>query len=222
MDKSVLRQQTGTVMSSTPIEVKAIGSEPREYAVVTPKADRYRKRRSSLVESIRGTSKVEGKGDDSMGDEDYDRKPPLRQCHPPTFDGKNVIWHEYRKQFEAASRLNGWSMRQKADYLVVSLRGPATRILSDLTDKQLSLRDYESLVGVLEKRFDPPGAQLMDLMIFRGRIRLPGESVAEFKEELERLCRKLHRKFGEKDRSELVKYKLEQEMSASGTVPTWP
>ena len=90
---------------------------------------------------------------------------------------------------------------------MVSLRGPATRILSDLTDKQLS--DYKSLVGVLEQKFDTPGREQLHLMNFKERKRMPGESLAEFKEELERLCRKLHRKFGEKDRSELVRYKLD-------------
>ena len=77
--KSVPRQEPGTVMTSTPTKARAMGSKPREYTVVTPKAaDQYRKRRSSIVESISGTSKVEGKGDDSLGE---DRKPPRGSRH---------------------------------------------------------------------------------------------------------------------------------------------
>ena len=133
---------------------------------------------------------------------DDETLPQLRPFAPSSYDGKNVVWLDYKIQFEIAARINGWSKRQMADRLAVSLQGLARRVLSDMTPAQRG--DYDYLVGVLEKKFDPPEREVSQRMQFEQRVRHPGETYAEFADELRRLCRKGHRKLDSAARTELV------------------
>ena len=69
---------------------------------------------------------------------------------------------------------------------------------------QEQMRDYDYLVGVLEKKFDPPEREVSQPMQFEQRARHPGETYAEFADELRRLCRKGYRKLDSAARNQLV------------------
>ena len=50
---------------------------------------------------------------------------------PAPFDG-SLPWDTYQLQFEAAAKMNNWGEQDKAAHLNISLRGPATGVLTSL------------------------------------------------------------------------------------------
>ena len=75
---------------------------------------------------------------------------------PQTYDGisdfKDFILH-----FEQVAIWNEWSDIEKAQQLVMCLRGQAQNILSDLTLGQMN--KYSEVRAAVERRFDPPGQE---------------------------------------------------------------
>ncbi|KAG5900645.1 hypothetical protein JTB14_005919 [Gonioctena quinquepunctata] len=69
---------------------------------------------------------------------------------PPQFDGKTP-WANYRRQFEAAAKANGWNAGERAVALTLALRGEATNILQTLTAQEQE--DYDQLIKHLELRY---------------------------------------------------------------------
>ncbi|KAG5888496.1 hypothetical protein JTB14_015741 [Gonioctena quinquepunctata] len=69
---------------------------------------------------------------------------------PPQFDGKTP-WANYRRQFEAAAKANGWNAGERAVALTLALRGEATNILRTLTAQEQE--DYDQLIKHLELRY---------------------------------------------------------------------
>ncbi|KAG5888709.1 hypothetical protein JTB14_035774 [Gonioctena quinquepunctata] len=69
---------------------------------------------------------------------------------PPQFDGKTP-WKNYRRQFEAAAKANGWNAGERAVALTLALRGEATNILQTLTAQEQE--DYDQLIKHLELRY---------------------------------------------------------------------
>uniref|UniRef100_A0A2C9LW08 SAP domain-containing protein n=1 Tax=Biomphalaria glabrata TaxID=6526 RepID=A0A2C9LW08_BIOGL len=66
----------------------------------------------------------------------------LVKMKPPVFDG-SVSWSIYRRQFEAATKVNKWgSEEEKATALVLALRGKASEVLQSIPNQQ----DYAALV----------------------------------------------------------------------------
>ncbi|KAL1441908.1 hypothetical protein MTO96_008176 [Rhipicephalus appendiculatus] len=72
------------------------------------------------------------------------------QLPPPTFDG-TTSWAAFLVQFESVAALNGWTVQDKAQVLVVQLRAAAAEYLEYIP--QVIRSNYEALVSALESRF---------------------------------------------------------------------
>ena len=71
---------------------------------------------------------------------------------PDNYEGRKS-WLEFLAHFENCAELNEWTNYQKAQYLRVSLRGPACQFLGTLPEYKR--RDYDELVAALGRRFNP-------------------------------------------------------------------
>jgi len=72
----------------------------------------------------------------------------LKHYKVPKFDGKSS-WDLYRRQFEVAAMVNGWTEHQKATELVLALQGKALEILQNILG---SKQGVVSEVGFLKKQ----------------------------------------------------------------------
>ena len=103
---------------------------------------------------------------------------------PDKFDG-TVGWQDYHAHFELCADLNGWTPRQKASYLAVSLRGPAQELLGDMT---LEMRqNYFILVDNLSSRFGSEGQTELFRVQLKTRRRKANESLPELSQAIRRL-----------------------------------
>ena len=57
------------------------------------------------------------------------------------FDG-SVPWGTYKLQFDTAANMNHWGEQDKAAHLAISLRGPATGVLTSLDIERLARLAY--------------------------------------------------------------------------------
>ena len=105
---------------------------------------------------------------------------------PPLYDG-STSWDAYIAQFEMLAQLNHWTEVEKATLLVVSLRGAALPVLSNLPADRRS--NYRALVTALENRFGTAHQAELHRMKLRNRTRKRDESLAELMEDIERLAR---------------------------------
>ena len=78
-----------------------------------------------------------------------ERKPKEPQTYDGTSDFKDYILH-----FEQVAVWNKWSDIEKAQQLVMCLRGQAQKILPDLTLDQVN--EYSEVRAAVERRFEPP------------------------------------------------------------------
>ncbi|ESO93008.1 hypothetical protein LOTGIDRAFT_162033 [Lottia gigantea] len=98
--------------------------------------------------------------------QDYDRRMDQPQYNygrkpismPNKYDGCSSL-EDYLIQFEVSARINRWNNREKAEFLAVSLVGPAQELLG--TVNPYTLQEYGALVEALRQRFSPP--QLTEL-----------------------------------------------------------
>ncbi|XP_050519006.1 uncharacterized protein LOC126893105 [Diabrotica virgifera virgifera] len=102
---------------------------------------------------------------------------------PPTFDGQTA-WETYRFQFEAAAKANGWTEREMAASLVVSLRGQAATVLQFLPQDSPS---YDSLVQALETRYGQQHLKQVFQSQLKVRYQKHNESLQEFEADIKRL-----------------------------------
>ena len=108
-----------------------------------------------------------------------------KEKEPDKFDGKSVEWKDFIVQFEYLASWNGWSTQEKAQQLVMCLRGTAQRMLGDLTFDQL--QNYEVLTKILSSRFSPVGRESAYRCEFRNRRRQRNESISDYGYALRRL-----------------------------------
>ena len=111
---------------------------------------------------------------------------PAAVQKPMPFDG-SVPWDTYKLQFDTIASMNHWGEQDKAAHLLVSLRGPATGVLTSLPPEQR--QDYPSLTAALELRFGTKHQVELNRMRLRHRIRRRGEGLPELAEDIERLAR---------------------------------
>ncbi|XP_076247766.1 uncharacterized protein LOC143187432 [Calliopsis andreniformis] len=104
---------------------------------------------------------------------------------PKAYNGKES-WEEYRVQFEAVSRANGWDGARKATALVASLEGSARGILTALSAAELT--NYEFLVSALELRFGAKNLASLKYVLFQNCRQRRGESLTSLAREVERLA----------------------------------
>lgn len=84
------------------------------------------------------------------------------QTHAPTahkvveqdkFDPNTTEWTNYMAYFEHVAHWNRWNDGEKAQRLIMCLRGSAQKILSELTYHRCT--NYITLTQVLNRRFNP-------------------------------------------------------------------
>ena len=117
-----------------------------------------------------------------------DIHPRRREKDPATFDGESTEWVDYLKHFNRVAEWNGWSYKEKAIQLAMSLKNTAQRVLSDLPEAQI--RDFDMLVNALNRRFNPAERETAYRCEFRNRRRQKGETIPEFGYALRRLASK--------------------------------
>ena len=109
---------------------------------------------------------------------------------PEKFDGQSTDWQDYFVQFENVARWNNWSNIEKAQQLVMSLKGNAQRLLSELNP--IYLDNYDYIVQVLNRRFNPVERETAFRCEFRNRRQNRSESAAEFGYALQKLSTKAY------------------------------
>ena len=111
--------------------------------------------------------------------------PVRREKEPDKFDGRTVEWKDFLVHFEQVSDWNRWSYHEKAQQLVMCLRGEAQKLLGDLTARQRT--DYDNLQSILTKRFNPQELVIAHRCEFRSRKRKHGENPSDYGYALRRL-----------------------------------
>ena len=89
---------------------------------------------------------------DSTNAEENSKCMNNNQILPDRYTGRTPL-NDYLVHFEICSEINQWSTLEKAQYLAISLKGKAQKVLSVLTKKELS--NYETLKSALKHRFAP-------------------------------------------------------------------
>jgi hypothetical protein len=112
--------------------------------------------------------------------------PGTREKEPDKFDGKSVEWCDYIIHFESVATWNRWNNAQKAQQLIMSLRGSAQKLLSDIRPDMLT--NYEEIKGLLTRRFNPVERETAYRCEFRNRRQKRQESASDFGYALHRLC----------------------------------
>lgn len=57
----------------------------------------------------------------------------LIEKEPEKFDGRSIDWQDYIISFEQVADWNGWNERERAQQLIMSLKGNAQKLLSECT-----------------------------------------------------------------------------------------
>ena len=102
-------------------------------------------------------------------------------ARPDRFDGSDSLTF-YLQHFELCAMLNGWTDREKARFLAISLTGPARHVLSGLNPAHLN--DYNQLVTALQARFDPVGRHELHRVELRNRQRRANETLSELADDI--------------------------------------
>ena len=106
--------------------------------------------------------------------------------NPMPFD-VSIPWDTYKLQFEAVAMMNHWREQDKAAHLIISLRGPATGVLSSLPLDEH--HDYAALTAALEIHFGARHQVELNRMRLQSRARRRGKALPELAEDVERLTR---------------------------------
>ena len=103
-----------------------------------------------------------------------------------TFDGKSSDWKDYIIHFEFVASWNGWNDYEKLQQLVMSLRGQAQKILTELSVEQF--KSYEEVRDFIGRRFNPVERETAYRCQFHNRKQQRQESASDFGYSLQRLC----------------------------------
>eukprot|EP00105_Crassostrea_gigas_P043438 XP_019927586.1 PREDICTED: uncharacterized protein LOC109620175 [Crassostrea gigas] len=110
-----------------------------------------------------------------------------KEIKSPTFDGSFDI-HEFFIQFEQVAKWNGWSKIECASQLIMSLRGSARHVLSEIP---LTKSDnYDDLKNIFKSYFNPGENVKAYQVDFKTACRQNGETVEDFGYALKRLALK--------------------------------
>lgn len=104
---------------------------------------------------------------------------------PDSFDGRGS-WSQYLAHFETVSDLNGWNVREKSQYLSVSLRGEACQVIQFLPVEQR--RNYDDLIEAMNKRFDPGHNVGLFRVQLRTKARKERESIPQLAQSVRALA----------------------------------
>ena len=103
---------------------------------------------------------------------------------PDKYDG-SIAWQDYQAHFELCADLSAWTDRQKANYLAVSLRGPAQELLGDMSMEMR--QNYGILSEALCARFGSEGQTELFRTQLKTRQRKSNESLPELAQSIRRL-----------------------------------
>ncbi|XP_074039692.1 uncharacterized protein [Leptinotarsa decemlineata] len=144
------------------------------------------KLQNQIVSSAHPTETVTENSIPELKDVKLSSEPGKLSMKPPQFEGKTP-WANYRRQFEAAARANGWNAGEKAVALTLALRGEATNILQTLTAQEQE--EYDQLVKHLELRYGQAHLEHVYHSQLKNRCQKSGESLQEFEADIARLVR---------------------------------
>ncbi|KAH3865637.1 hypothetical protein DPMN_028679 [Dreissena polymorpha] len=114
-------------------------------------------------------------------------KRSLRKAkEPEKCDGQSADWRDYIVHFKNVAHWNDWDNLEKAQQLIMSLKGKAQKLLSDLQPSQMN--NYSYLLEVLGRRFSPVEGETTYRYEFRNRCQKKTESAADFVYALQKLC----------------------------------
>ncbi|KAH3876953.1 hypothetical protein DPMN_000806 [Dreissena polymorpha] len=105
---------------------------------------------------------------------------------PEKFDGQSADWRDYIVHFENVAHWNDWDNLEKAQQLIMSLKGNAQKLLSDLQPSQMN--NYSYLLEVLGRRLSPIERETAYRCEFRNRRQKKTEFAAVFGYALQKLC----------------------------------
>ena len=97
---------------------------------------------------------------------------------------------EYLIHFDICGKINGWTDQEKAQYLSVSLKGNAQKLLSTLKAKQLE--DFQAIVQALNERFGSDGQAELFMTQLETRAKSDKESYQELSDSISRLVVKAY------------------------------
>ncbi len=109
---------------------------------------------------------------------------------PELYDGSSMEWGDYLELFESVADWNGWTERDKAAQLRMSLRGPALKVLRTLPPQAKG--NYKRLCEAMQSAFDPPERVLVHKATFKARTRHSKETPIEFANVLHTLASKAY------------------------------
>ena len=117
-----------------------------------------------------------------------DRRPAIT-IKPDKYSG-DEDWEQYFSQFEDCAKLGKWTSQEKLLTLAACLRGQARAFYTTLTGHDK--RSFEDLANALEQRFGAARQQTRYVSKFQTRLKLVGESIAAFGDDLRLLARKAY------------------------------
>ncbi|KAJ8947968.1 hypothetical protein NQ318_021066 [Aromia moschata] len=107
-----------------------------------------------------------------------------KMLKPPMYDGQSS-WSMYLRQFEAAAKVNRWTLQGMATSLVISLRGQALEILKSIPEEQQN--DYDRIVGALKIRYGHKYLRQVYQSQIKSKQQRSNESLQEYEADIERL-----------------------------------
>jgi len=118
----------------------------------------------------------------------FHRPKHVRRGHkePDTFNGKTTDWVDYIVQFEKVANWNDWDQYERAQQLIMNLRGVAQRPVGEL--KPYQLNDYEFIKKILSQRFNSLERETVHKFEFKNRRKQKDESVSDYEHVLRRLA----------------------------------
>ena len=134
--------------------------------------------------SMEGTDLDEPRGHSTQltsRDVPIHRKPLML---PEKFSGKRR-WSDYSFHFENVAEINGWTLCEKAQFLVASLEGDAHQVVCDLP--YADRRVYHLIVGALAHRFGDEQQRPLHQAQLTTRVRQKGEPLQQLGYDVRRL-----------------------------------
>ena len=115
-----------------------------------------------------------------------------RPAHRPAapiqrFNSKTIGWPAWFRHFRAVADVQGWDKDQRALQMVSYLDEKAMNVAQELSDRELY--DYDTLVGLLNARFDPASRVSASRSRFHGRTRRHQEDADTYADSITELCR---------------------------------
>ncbi|KAJ8047868.1 hypothetical protein HOLleu_06988 [Holothuria leucospilota] len=109
---------------------------------------------------------------------------------PEIFEGYKDSWRDYLQHFNSCAGVNGWSDRDKCEFLAVRLGGQAQQFYVDLPD--MTKLDFYSLTNAFANHFEPEAQASVIRAQLRGRVRKSGESLSALGASIRREVRRAY------------------------------